>query len=60
MLCDFMVKMYKIWKGNLHLTENRLRRNKMSCEVENHNYMRHISAKGFSGSNFKEVVIDKI
>ena len=32
----------------------------MWCAVDNHNYIRHICAKGFLDSNFDKVVIDKI
>ena len=37
----------KIGKENLYLAENRLSRNEMWCAADNHNYMRHICAKGF-------------
>ena len=32
----------------------------MRCVADNHNYMRHIWAKGFLDSNVDEAVIDKI
>ena len=32
----------------------------MWCAADNRNYMCHICAKGFLGSNFKQAVIDKI
>ena len=32
----------------------------MWCAADNHNYMCHICAKGFSDSNFNEALIDKI
>ena len=32
----------------------------MWCAADNHNYMCHISAKGFLDSNLNEAVIDKI
>ena len=37
----------KIGKGNLYLTENRLRRNEMWCAADNHNYMCHMCGQGF-------------
>ena len=60
-LGDFTVKKTrKIWKGNLHLTENRLSRNKMWCAADSNNYMCHVCAKDFLDSNFNQAVIDKI
>ena len=53
-------KKRKIWKGNLHLTENRLSRNKPWCAADNYNYMCHICATGFLDSNINKAVIDKI
>ena len=36
----FYSKKHKIWfKGYLYLTENQLRRNKMWCAADNHNYV---------------------
>ena len=51
---------YKIGKGNLHLTENRLSRNKTWCAADNYNYVHHICVKGFLDSNFNQALIDKI
>ena len=52
MLGDFTVKNAKTRKGNLHLTENRLERNKIWFAKDNHSYMCHICEKGFLDSNF--------
>ena len=43
----FYGKKRKIGKGNLYLTENRLRWNKMCCASDNHNYMCQTCAKEF-------------
>ena len=51
-LSDFMVKKRKIGKVNLYLTEISFSGNEMWCVADNHNYMCHICAKGFSDSNF--------
>ena len=51
-LGDFKVKKSKIEKGNLYLTANWLSRNEMWCAADNHNYLCHISAKGFIDLNF--------
>ena len=53
-------KKRKIGKGNLHLTENRLRKNETWGAADNYNYMCHICVKGFLDSNFNQAVIDKI
>ena len=47
-----MVKKCKIGKGNLHLTENQISKNKMWCASGNHNNMCHICAKELLDSNF--------
>ena len=44
----------------MYLTENPLSGNKMWCVANNHNYMCHVCAKGFSDSNFDKAFIDKI
>ena len=59
-LGDFKVKKCKIGKGNLYLAENRISRNEMWCAADNHNYMCHICAEEFLGSNCHYAVIDKI
>ena len=56
----FYSKKRKIGKRNLYLNENWLNRNTMWCTTDNHNYMRHICAKGFLDLNFNWAVIDKI
>ena len=48
----FYAKKCKIGKENLYLTENWLSRNEIRCAADNHNYMCHICAKGFSNLNF--------
>ena len=55
-----MVKKGEIGKGNLYSTKNWISRNEMWCAAGNHNYMSHVCAKGFSGSNLSYAVIDKI
>ena len=47
---DFTVKNVKL--GIIHLTENRLSRNKTWCAGDIHNYMWHICAKGSFDSKF--------
>ena len=56
----FYGKKRKFVKGNLHLTSNRLSRNKTLWVADNYNYMCHICAKGFLNSNFNQAFIDKI
>ena len=51
-LGDFMVKIKKIGKGNLYLTENKLSWNEMCCAADNHNYKCHTCAKEFLNLNF--------
>ena len=53
-------KTFKIGKGNLKFTENRLSRNELWCAVVNYNYMCHICAEGFLDSNFNQAIINKI
>ena len=55
MLVNFMVHV-EIWKGNLNLTEKLFSIKEMWCVVDNHNYICHISAKGFFESNFKQLL----
>ena len=50
----------QIGKGNLYLTENRSKRNKIWFAEDNHSYVCHICAKGFLDSNFNQAAIDKI
>ena len=56
----FYGKKCKIRKGNLCLTKNWWRKNKISCNADNHDYICHIRAKGFVDSDINEAVIDKI
>ena len=53
-------KTRKNGKGNLYSTENHLSRNEMWCATDNHNYMCHVCAKGFSDLNFNQAIIGKI
>ena len=55
----FWCKKCKIGKGNLFLTENRLSRNEMWCESDNHNNMSHIYAKELLDSNFIKQLFTK-
>ena len=48
MLADFMLKKWKIRKGNLFLTKNWLERNQISFAEDNKSYMSNICAKEFS------------
>ena len=60
MVGDFTVKKCKIGTGNLYLTKNRLRKNKMWYVADNHNDVSHIWAKALIDSNFDKEVIYKI
>ena len=55
-----LCKKCKTGKGNLCLTENRLSKNEMCCETNNHNDTCHTCPNGLLDSNFNEVAIDKI
>ena len=56
----FTVKNIKLRKGNLYLTENRLRKNEIWCVVDNYNDTCHTCAKGFLDLSFNLAVTNKI